>query len=206
MIYIKEILEIIKSLSIIGASFVAIFTVNTWRKENIWKRKFEIAEETLVLFYHARDLINSVRNPFYHIGEGESRKKSPNETQSETELLNRAYVVIERFEKSEEVFNNIKRFEYKFKAVFGSEKAKPFYDINRLMVEIIKASQILGWNYWLRQGKGQMGEEELQQYQKERDDFESKIWMISEKDETSIRLDLIIQNIEDACKVILDRK
>lgn len=42
--------DVIKSLSIIIASIVAIYGINSWRREAKWKRKYELAEEVLSLF------------------------------------------------------------------------------------------------------------------------------------------------------------
>ena len=92
-------IELAKNISIILSAITILLGIRAWKREFIGKRKIELAEETLMLFYQARDAIRDIRSPFIRIGEGSTRKKLDNETSKETELMNRAYVVIERFEK-----------------------------------------------------------------------------------------------------------
>jgi len=44
-------LEIINPISIIVAAGVAVYGVNAWRREHVGKRRRELAEDTLALFY-----------------------------------------------------------------------------------------------------------------------------------------------------------
>ncbi len=203
---IKYYFDILASIAVTAASFFAMYKVNEWRRESVWKRKSKITIKTRVAFFEISDCINSIRNPFNYVGEGETRKKSSNETSSETELLNRAYVIIERFEKQKKLFMNLKKLEYKFIAEFNSEKAKPFKDINKLMTEILYASQMLGRKYWQEQGKVEMNEQEKRKHLKEMHDFENKIWWTSETDEVNLKLKEIIQTMEDNCKEFIRKK
>ena len=102
-----EITELAKNISVILGALALISGIRAWKREYIGKRKIEIAEDTLMLFYQARDAIREIRNPFGRSGEGSSRQKADNETERETELLDRAYVVYERYQKHEELFNKL---------------------------------------------------------------------------------------------------
>ena len=102
-----ELSELAKNISVIIGALALISGIRAWKREYIGKRKIELAEDTLMLFYQARDAIREIRNPFGRIGEGSSRQKADNETASETELLNRAYVVYERYQKQEDIFNKL---------------------------------------------------------------------------------------------------
>ncbi len=91
--------EIIKVVAVVIASFVAIFGITSWRREAKWKRKYELAEEVLSLFYEVRERIESIRSPFSNTQEGKTRKRGENENGEVAEILDNAYVVFERYEK-----------------------------------------------------------------------------------------------------------
>jgi hypothetical protein len=76
--------DIIKSISIIIASTVAIYGINSWRRETKWKRKYELAEETLSLFYEVQDVISIIRSPFSRNEEGKKRNRIENEKKKKT--------------------------------------------------------------------------------------------------------------------------
>src|SRR5262245_28690225 len=99
--------KLLEATSILIAALSFTYGVNAWRREHIGKRKIELSENVLSLFYEARDQIAQIRNPFSSSEEGKTRKASPSEDPAETELLNRAYIVIERFEARKETFNRI---------------------------------------------------------------------------------------------------
>lgn len=101
----------------------------------------ELAEEVLSLFYQARDVIREIRSPFGYGGEGSTRKSSPTESPEEKAALDNAYVAIERYSKHKELFSKIYAVRYRFMAQFGTDKVKPFDDLNRVINQIIMASR-----------------------------------------------------------------
>ena len=121
---IMVVLEIIQSLAIIAASIVAFFGINSWRKEMKEKKEYTLAEEVLALFYEAQDKINAIRNPFSLEGEGRSRKADPSETPKQKEILDQAYVFIERYNNNSEVLNKLRTIRYRFMVLFGKNQAK----------------------------------------------------------------------------------
>ena len=129
----SDAIHIIQSCAVIGASFVAIYGINAWRVEFVGKRRIELAEEVLVLFYQARDAIASMRNPMGYIGEGETRKPGPNETSEQKDDLNQAFVLIERYNKHIDAFSRLHALRYRFILQFGADASKPFDDLNRLV-------------------------------------------------------------------------
>jgi hypothetical protein len=101
---LEEWIDIAQSLSVIVASAVAIYGIDAWRRQFVGRRRIELAEETLALFYQARDIIRAIRSPFGWSGEGQTRKRAPNERPEDKEALDRAYVLIERYNKNIEIF------------------------------------------------------------------------------------------------------
>lgn len=57
------VLKNLDSISVMIASWAAIWGINSWRREAQWKRKYDLAEEVLSLFYESRDKIRFIRSP-----------------------------------------------------------------------------------------------------------------------------------------------
>jgi hypothetical protein len=166
-----------------------------------------IPEETLMFFYQARDAIRDIRSPFIRVGEGCTRKKSDNETSTETELLNRAYIVMERFEKKEDIFNKLTSTKYKFMARFGKESEEPFGELNGIIKEIFVAAYALGNFYWPRQGNVHMEENEFKNHLKEKHEYEAVIWdWGGGRDKISKKVDEIITKVETITKDEISEK
>jgi hypothetical protein len=196
---IKIALEVVNTLAIVTASIVAICGISAWRKEFQGKRKIELAEEVLVLFYEARDAIRAIRNPFGFQGEGSTRKPQENETSVQKASRDRAYVVYERFEKRQEVFNKIHSKRYQFMARFGNEKAKPFEDLWNIVFDIqISASQLA--EIWSEVAFNQDDRDKLKKVRKE---LESKIWQHGKNDVVDPLVEKVISDIEEICKPII---
>lgn len=49
--------------------------ISAWRREYVGKRRIELAESVLALFYEAEEAVKAIRSPFAYSGEGKSRIK-----------------------------------------------------------------------------------------------------------------------------------
>lgn len=193
------VLETLSTIAIIVASGTAIYGINAWKEEFRGKRKIELAEEVLALFYEARDAIRAIRNPFGYQGEGSTRKPQENETPREKNARDRAYVVYERFEKRQEVFNKLHSKRYQFMARFGNEKAKPFEDLRMIVIEIqISASQLAEIL-----SEVAFDQNDRDTRKKERKEHESMIWQHGKNDVIDPRVEKVISDIEEACRPII---
>ena len=132
--------DLAQSLSLIFAALFAIYGFDAWRREFVGKRRIELAEEVLALFYQAKDILEEVRSPFGFGGEGKTRKAEPKETPEQKEALDRAYVLIERYNKHSETFSRLHSLRYRFIAQFGKEPATPFDELNKVINELIAAA------------------------------------------------------------------
>jgi hypothetical protein len=191
-----EIVQILQSVSVIFACLSIILGVDAWRREYIGKRKIELAEDVLTLFYQARDAIRRIRSPFGHQGEGQSRKPGEYETPEQKESRDSAYAAFERYEKERDVFNKLDVIRYRFMARFGSNTNKPFHEIRSVISEIFTAANRLANYYWPRQGRVQMSGEEFKRHLEEMHKYEGVFWEGSEEN------DLIKQKVDDAIKTI----
>ena len=196
-----DVTNILESISIIIAAWAVIIGVNAWRREYIGKRKLELAEEVLALFYEARDVISFIRSPFGFSGEGSTRNASPNETPEEKQINDRAYVVFERYNKRQDLFNKLYSMRYRYMARFikdfGKDSAKPFEDLRKIVNEIFLSARMLSY-YWEQQGRRMWkDDEEFQRHLEEMHKYEAIFWEMSpDKDPIMPRVDAVISDIE----------
>ena len=199
--------DILESISIIIAAWTVIIGVNAWRREFIGKRRIELAEEVLALFYEARDAISYIRSPFGHGGEGSSRKSSEGESPEEKQIYDNAYVVVERYNKNLELFNKIYSMRYRFMAQFGKEASVPFDDLRKIVNDIFISSRMLA-HYWKDQGRRTWKTEaEFKEHLEEMHKYEAVFWeMSADRDPITPRVNAVISNIEDRCNAIIGKK
>ena len=181
--------------------------MNSWRREIRWKKKYELIEDTLVLFYEADEKLKIIRSPFSFSDEGTTRKKKENETPEETQLLNSSYVLYERWEKEKETFLKLQTIKFRFIAIFGKEYLRPFDEVRIIVNEIFLANNRLNDRYWRDQGKKQMADEQFQKHLKGMNEAEAKIWdMQDENDVIRIRIHKAIEQIESLYNKVLGKK
>jgi hypothetical protein len=198
--------ELIKNISIIIASWTAVYSIDQWRREHRGKRQAELAEEVLSLFYEAKDAIGHIRNPFSFGGEGSSRKPGENETPEQKNAFDKAFVVFERFNTHVELFNKIHATRYRFMAQFGVEAAKPFDTLRRITNEIQVSAQMLA-QLWARQKRYFRTEQQEQHHFDEIKKHETVFWEGLEADDPiNPRLQQCVEEIEKTCRDILSGK
>lgn len=197
-------MQIIRTLGVITASGVAIWGVNKWKREVQWKRKYELAEEVLSLFYEAKDHLRMIRNPLSSGSEGSSRKINENETKEEKEALDRSYVFYERYEKVSDRFNNLRKLKYRFMALFGDDSVEPFLYLEKLLGEIMNAAFILGQHYWRAGERAHLPDDAKEKHFEEMRKYESKVWSgIENPDPIESKLEVLIKRIEKICKPVI---
>ena len=189
--------NILESISLIIAAWAVIIGVNAWRREYIGKRRLELAEEILSMFYEARDVIRYIRNPFGDIEEGSTRNASPNESPEEKQINDNAYVVFERYNKRQDLFSKLYSMRYRYMAQFGRDSAKPFDDLYKIVNEIFISAQMLP-HYWREQGHRQWKDEaEFQKHLDKMHKHEAVFWeMTPDRDQITPRVDAVISDIE----------
>jgi hypothetical protein len=186
-----------QAVAVISACFAIISGVSAWKREFIGKRQIELAEQTLANFFEVKDSIAFIRNPFASSDEGKSRAKNESETKEESELLNRGYIVVERYAVKEKVFLEFNMLKYKFMASFGADTEDIFISTNKILNSIFSSARILATHYWRRQGRVQMDDFEFQNHLTEMHKHEGIFWdTLDENDEVRKQLDAIHQRIE----------
>ena len=139
---LKDFPGLLKEISLLIGIWVAIYGIDSWRREHTGKRQIELAEETLTLFYESRDIISYIRNPGSYESETKEIKKHEHESDSQFSARKTANIATLRYNKNTEFFNKIHAMRYRFMAVFGEEKAKPFEELNEVVNQILLSARI----------------------------------------------------------------
>ncbi len=199
----NNVITITQTVSIVIASCTAIYGISSWRREAKGRKILDLSEKTLALFYEAKDNIRSIRNPGGFIGEGSTREKASEETAEETKILNKAYAVVERYNKMSPKFNELFSLKYPFMAVFGKKNGKYFDDLRNIINEIFIASNMLYIHYRVPGDRNFKTKEEEQKFLKEfqeQQKLRKVIWDVSDDDEINKRINNIIAEIEKVCE------
>lgn len=194
-----ELATIAQMVAVISACWAIISGVGAWKREFIGKRQIELAEQVLEKFFEVKDAIAYIRNPFASSDEGKTRQRRDGETTAESDLLDRGYIVVERYSKKENVFADFNTVKYKFMASFGPETEQIFIDTNKALNSIFVSARMLATHYWQRQGRVQMEKDEFQKHLDEMHRHEGIFWDIgSDTDEIRIQLKAIQERLEQA--------
>jgi hypothetical protein len=200
------IVELLSSISIIIASCVAIYGIGAWKREYRGKRQIELAEDALTLFYEAQNVIQAIRSPLGCQEEGTSRKPQKEETPAQKSARDSAYVVFERYQNRQELFNKIYSMRYRFMARFGLEAAKPFEDLRGIVNEIFGAARRLA-RLWATDISSLRSDEQENQHFEKQQKYQDIFWdTYSEDDPINPKLDQVILDIERVCKPIIMEK
>lgn len=202
---LTELAQIAQSVSVILASLFAIYGFDAWRREHIGKRRIELAEETLALFYQAKDAIESIRNSFGFEGEGTTRVPGLNEKPEHKAALDQAYVLIERYNRHSELFSRIHSLRYRVMAQLGVEAAQPFEALNRIVNELILSSHRMAR---LNTQRERFNETEESEEKRHRDYLEvmNIYYSGAEDDPISPKVQQVVEDIERTCRKIIESK
>jgi hypothetical protein len=196
-----ELATIAQAFAVVSACWAIISGVGAWKREFIGKRKIELAEETLAVFFEIKDAIAFIRNPWSSGNEGSTRQKATYETESESKLLDRGHIVFERFESKKDIFVRFNTLKYKFMAVFGTNTESIFIDTNQTLNSIFISANMLATHYWQRQGRVQMEADEFQKHLDEMHRHEGIFWdRYNENDEIRNQLTVTQQELERVTK------
>ena len=193
-----DIATITQAVAIVSACWVVISGVGAWKREFIGRRRIELAEQTLAKFFEVRDAITFIRNPFSSSEEGKSRERSDNELSTHTELLDRGYIVVERYTKRETTFAEFNTLKYRFMAAFGPDTESIFTDTMKAVNSIFVSARMLAKHYWRRQGTVAMSDVDFNKHLEEMYQHEGVFWdTITEDDIIRLQLRTIQARLEE---------
>jgi hypothetical protein len=202
---LADISEIVKDLSVVFAAGMAVFGIRSWQREFVGKRRIELAEETLSLFYQARDAIAEMRHPWSSSLEGRTRKSGPNETPAMKEQLDQAYVLAERYNAQTELFSKIRALRFRFMAIVGQHSIAPFELLNQVQGKILGAVNTRMWS--IQQGSMEHLPKAVQKQRIERMHKTDEIYwsMGDDSDPLAALIKQMIQEIEGICRPMIER-
>lgn len=197
-------MEFIKDLSVVVGLWVVFYNMAAWQLEHRGKRNIELAEETLALFYEAKDVIAWIRNPMGFENETDSIEQNSYETKEEFVARKKASIIFIRYNQNKELFNKIQSLRYRFMAQIGREKAKPFDDLNLLIKEIILSARQLARLWPERYFRT---EEDKKKHYEQIRKIERVFWdTFSEDDPINPKVNRLIADIEEVCKNVIMAK
>ena len=138
---ITQAVSVIQGVSLIAASILAIRGINAWSREHAGKRRIDVAEEMLNLFFQARDAISYIRSPDGFYDDGYPLQDSPNT------LVNTTKVPIRRMNEKAELFAQIRAMRTKAMVLFGEAAAEPFIALDDILESIEVYAIALAANY-----------------------------------------------------------
>ena len=110
----------------LGGLCVAFYGLRTWRLQLIGKRRFEIAEETVVAAHKAGDDLIWMRHKGRDKDEADDRPRAPDEPERHERRLNSYYIPIKRAQASHDDFAALAKCSLLCSAYFGDAALAPF--------------------------------------------------------------------------------
>lgn len=196
-----ETLITIKEVSLLIGIWVAIYGIDSWRREHTGKRQIELAEETLALFYEARDAIASIRHPVSWGSESDDIERGERESEKDYDARKRANIVFSRYNEHQELFNKIHSMRYRFMAQIGKEESVPFDELRSIVNEIFRSARMLA-RLWARDHF--KTEEAREKHWSDIEKHEAVFWDgMSEDDPINGKLGETINKMESTCKSVI---
>lgn len=197
--FLKDVFSIIASIAAVVAVIYAIRGIDNWKKQFKAKRKLDIAEDALALFDEVRDVFKYIRRPY--IGSNEINNSEKDKVK---EQIKCAYITFERFNLKKDFFQKLGKLKYKYKIYFGEENLKPFNEIENIINDLLRSSDMLGYLISLENKDFRTKEEKFDDYMKQK-----KLKEITneydEYDEINKRIDEAIKQVERFCLEIIKK-
>ncbi|MGI9306619.1 MAG: hypothetical protein ACR2P5_04865 [Gammaproteobacteria bacterium] len=195
------ILETLRDLSILGVAGMAMYGLDAWRREHTGRRQIELAEETLALFYEARDVIKHIRAPMSFGSETADIERVEGETEQDWVARRNASVAYRRYDSHRDLFSRIHSLRYRFMAQIGRTEAEPFQELRSIVTEILSAADALA-RLWPR-GHFRT-EDQLEVHHERVEKYEAIFWdTMDEDDPINPRLEALFSRMEATCQKVI---
>ncbi len=196
---LKDWIGLVQSLAVLVTVYFAFRGINAWRKEFLGRRRIELAEEGLALFYQAKSVIEFMRSPAGYAGEGSTRKRESKETPKQQQIRDDAYVIYERYNMHAAVFGRIFTLRYRFIAQFGKDADAPFAGLKSVCDELFVAAR--GWSRLSEVDEGAFtNRDSMEEHRSSIEKKERIMWGVTDSDPIQARLDTILRQIEGICE------
>jgi hypothetical protein len=188
---ITQAVSVLQGISLITASVVAIRGINAWSREHAGKKRIDLAEEMLNLFFQARDAIAYIRGPDGFHEDGDPLGNSP------STLANSTKVPIRRMNEKSELFAQIRALRIRAMTLFGESAAEPFTSLDEILESIEHTAVALAANYrYVEEHPDVETPAEAAAYMKE---LENRLFRLTGEDVLKPVLDRMIAQVVAIC-------
>jgi hypothetical protein len=211
MTSLKDFADIATSFGVILGIPLALYGIDAWRREAMWKRRSELCEEVLALCYETKEIISYMRSPGGFSGEGETRQPDKGEPDDVRRSKNLAWIPIERHNQHIEKLSRLWALSYRFRAQFSIEATQPIEDLRNIIGSVKSAAHILSI-YWTTFNWDVMTPEQFQSNRALQDKYEAIMWEGMQTveqvngiapDEIQAKVDDAVRRIEKTCHEVL---
>jgi hypothetical protein len=194
------ILSYLEKISIIFASIVAIWGIKKWHNEYIGKKKIDIAEEVLSVFYEIEGAFKHIRSPFV----------SPNEENNIdiddnfNHVVKISNIALNRYNNHKDLFSKFYKLKSKFKIYFEEENHKVFKELDECIIELLVAIEDIRFYENIR--KEMRGKTKIE-YSEEENNYlkDYNIIISNSKDDFKAKINSIVSETEKLCKKIISK-
>ncbi|ASI69147.1 hypothetical protein BA022_11760 [Diaphorobacter nitroreducens] len=197
-------LDLLQQVSLLIAIWVAIYGIDSWRREHTGKRQIELAEDALALFYEAADAIRHIRHPASFGHELKDIERGETESDADYDARRNASIVFVRYNLYKDTFSKLHAMRYRFMAQIGKDKAKAFEDLREIVNSIQMSANMLA-RLWPRNSFPSDSAWESHRARVEK--YEAIFWEgLEEDDPINPKLAAAIQEIESVCRAVISGK
>jgi hypothetical protein len=201
---VETIASVVESLAVIIAAIVAIFGITAWRREHVGRKRIDTAEEILEAFYRIRDALAHIRHPYASGSEGRTRIRRDGEREDESQLLDNAYVAIERYQAYKDDFARLRALKYRSLAYWGTKATLPFDTLDVIVNRVWAAARSLPYQW--RREFADPSTPEFDKHLKRLNKLEADFWAGSEDDTLTPLADKMVIQAEELCRPVIAGK
>ncbi len=185
----------LQAVSIAITAYFASRGLNAWRQQLAGKRRFELAEEILVVTYKVQRSLAHVRQPLTFGGEGKLRPRDDHERESMAALKDNYFVPLERMKGLDDELAQFSKTRLFAQAHLGREAVAPFDIIMKAYHEVAVAARML-----IMTAEERPRDVGLELHQS----LQATVWQTSVDDEIARRVDDAVRAIEDLVRPWLE--
>jgi hypothetical protein len=138
---VKYVIENGVAIASLAGVAIAVYEVESWKREYTFKRNSELLEDAKYLFYQAEHAITYLRNGFILSHELQGFEFPPElEDGYSKELYKYTYTIRKRFDEKQHIFDKLDAIEPRFRARFGNESITPFGSMKEKVKELLLAA------------------------------------------------------------------
>ena len=200
---ILKAIDALDGVALLIASIVALYGISAWKREHVGKKRIELAEEVLELFYKVREIIQDARNDLAWSDDlAPSREPQEGETAEEKRMRDYTHAYMYGYSIRQDTFSQLEAKRHRFIVYFGKSARQPFSDLSRIIGRVRTAVRILA----LLEGRSTTDAKTREQIDAHTQAAHEIIWDQGEDDQITTELNRIVGEIEAICRPEFERQ